>query len=167
MRLSGLTIAATLGAGFAVAACGPSVTSPWRSRPAVAADPIDLTDPTAAAAEARLLAAWRPAPLPISDDLRDSIAFLCRNAGDADANAAMAKLDVAVVDARGAGLASMILADDTVAFECRVKLETVGGTLGATIIEAPSRLAPSSAESLGDDGIPVVSPRRVDEVAGP
>src|SRR5258706_8811867 len=129
MRLSGLTIAATIAIGFAVAACGPSVTSPSPSRAAVATDPIDLTDPTAAAAEARLLAAWRPAPLPISDDLRDSIAFLCRNAGDADANAAMAKLDVAVVDARGAGLAAMILPDDTLSFECRGQPETVAAPL--------------------------------------
>ena len=45
---------------------------------------------------------------------------------------------VALVDARGDSLVSLILADDHVAFECRVKSRRLGGGVTATIIQPPT-----------------------------
>jgi hypothetical protein len=123
-------------------------------------------DPSAAA-EALLLAPWRPAPLIVPGNLVESARYVCANQEDPATNAAIENLPVAVADARGGAFLSLILADDQVAFECRLKLEMVGEALGTTIIEPPSRLAPSSKESLGDDGISVVSHNRVEEDGGP
>jgi hypothetical protein len=160
MRSLHRAILATAALSLILGACGPAVASP--SRPAETASPEPSDAETA-----RLLGPWRPAPLPVPENLVSSARYVCANQEDKATNAAIENLPVAVADARGEAFLSLILADDQVAFECRVKLEMVGGALGATIIEAPSRLAPSGSESLGDDGITVISHNQVDEDGGP
>jgi hypothetical protein len=151
--------AAAIAIGLFVGGCEPALIGPSATRPSAVADPT-------AAAEALLLAPWRPAPVDIEDDLLASIKFVCSNPGEPDIKAAIETLPVAVVDARGGGLASIVLADEHAAFECRVRLEPIGGTLGATIIDKPSRLDPESSKPVEDDGIAVISHTRIDEDAG-
>ena len=116
---------------------------------------------------APLLEAWRPRPAALDDqNLLDSIAYVCTNPADPDLKAAMEGVPIALVDARGDSLVSVILADEHVAFECRVRIELVGGAMGATIIGAPARLAPDSTGSIGDADVAVVSHTRVDEETG-
>jgi hypothetical protein len=158
--LRGFAVVAAL--GLIIAACEPAevVVAPSPSPSASA------TVDASSQAEAQLLEPWRPAPLVVPDNLLDSIEFVCKNQEDPDIMAAVADLPVAVVDARGGALASVILADDNVAFECRVKLEIVGEGLGATILDGPTRLVPDSTTPADEDGIRVVSHTRVDEETG-
>ena len=150
--------AAIVAIGLFVGGCAPAISSPSVARPSAAVDP-------SAAAEALLVGPWRPAPVGIGDNLLSSIKFVCQNQGEPD-QSTIENLPIVVADARGGSLASVILADESVAFECRVKLELIGGTLGATILEAPSRLAPDSSKPVEENGIVVVSHNRVDEDSG-
>ena len=127
--------------------------------------PSTTADPSAAT-RALLLGPWRPVSIPVEQNLADALAFVCASPADTDLRAAMEHVPVALVDARGDGLASVILADEHVAFECRMKLEMIGSELSGTIIGAPSRLDPGSIAPVGDAGVSVVSHTRVDEETG-
>jgi hypothetical protein len=155
---SAAKFAATIAIGLVVGGCAPAVPSPSAARPSATVDP-------SAAAEALLVGPWRPAPVGIGENLLSSIKFVCQNQGEPD-QATIEKLPIVVADARGGSLASVILADESTAFECRVKLELIGGTLGATILEPPSRLVPDSTKPVEDTGIVVVSHNRLDEDTG-
>ena len=146
----------------AVAACGPAVESP---SPSDTAEPAPSAAPTDAAV-GLLTGPWRPAPVPVPDELLAAIESVCKNPADPDIEAAIADLPVAAVDARGDSLVSIILADESVAYECRVLLETVAGELSVRTLEAPSRLAPNAMNPIAEDGISVVSHNRVDEETG-
>ncbi|HET9521963.1 MAG TPA: hypothetical protein VFO73_13015 [Candidatus Limnocylindrales bacterium] len=131
------------------------------SSPAPTASP----DPSAAAIDL-LFGEWRPVSLPVDQGLAEAMAFVCANAADQDLKAVMEHVPVALVDARGDGLVSVILADDHVAFECRLKLETIGSELTSTIIGAPARLDPGAIAPVEDTALSVVSHTRVEEDAG-
>ena len=154
-------LAAVAAIGLVVGSCDPAEVV----EPSLAPSAAATVDPSAAA-EALLLEPWRPAPLVVPDNLLDSIEFVCKNQEDPDVMAAVADLPVAVVDARGGALVSVILADDSVAFECRVKLEVIGEGLGATILDGPTRLVPDATTPVEEDGIRVISHTRVDEETG-
>jgi hypothetical protein len=152
-------LAAALAIALVVLACDPAEPV---DTPSPSPQPSSTVDPSAAA-EALLLEPWRPAPLIVPPNLLDSVEYVCKNQEDPDA---VADLPVVLVDARGGALASVILADDNVAFECRVKLEIVGEGLGATILDGPTRLVPDSTTPVDEDGIRVISHTRVDEETG-
>jgi hypothetical protein len=144
----------------ALVACGPTVASPSPSSLATEAPPSEGD------ATALLTGPWRPAPVTVDPNLIAAIEFICKNPADTDLKAAIEHVPVALVDARGDSLVSIILADEHVAFECRVKLEDVAGEFGATILEPPSRLVPAATEPLEAEDIRVVSHGRVDEETG-
>jgi hypothetical protein len=146
---------------LAVSACDEAELSEEPSSP----PPSATVDPSAATREL-LLGPWRPVSIAVEENLSDAMAFVCANPADTDLRAAMEHVPVALVDARGNGLASVILADEHVAFECRMTLEMVGGELGATIIGAPARLDPGAIASVDDAAVSVVSHTRVDEETG-
>jgi hypothetical protein len=142
--------------------CGPADRSPTPPDATEAVDspsPALPTDP----ATALLLGPWRPSPVELPDELRSSAEYVCRNPENPAVVAAMEDLPLAVADARGDGLASLIFADESVAFECRVKLEMVGAGLGATILAPPARLAPGD---LPHDEITIVSDSRLEDDGG-
>jgi hypothetical protein len=95
-----------------------------------------------------------------------AIEFVCKNPADPNLKAAIEAVPVALVDARGDSLVSIILADEHVAFECRVKTEMLGGELGATILQPPMRLVPDATLPVEEGTIRVVSHNRVDEDTG-
>ena len=155
----GLVVAVLLVA----AACEPTVVAPTPSSEHGASEaPAASIDN----ATALLGGPWRPAPLPVDENLVAAIEFICKNPADPSLKAAIENVPVAVVDARGDSLVSLILADDDVAFECRVRVENLGGVPTATIIEPPSRLVPDATNPIEDDAIRIVSHNRVDEDFG-
>jgi hypothetical protein len=127
--------------------------------------PLASADPSAAAVDL-LFGEWRPVALPVDQNLAEAMAFVCARTADQDLEAAMQHVPVALVDARGDGLVSVILADEHVAFECRLKLEKIGKELTSTMIGAPARLDPGAIAPLEDTALSVVSQTRVDEDAG-
>jgi hypothetical protein len=128
--------------------------------------PAATTDPAAATLQ-QLQGPWRPVPIAFDDEnLLDAMAFVCANPADPDLKAAMEGVPIVLADARGNDLVSVIIADEQVAFECRLKLEMIGGTLGATILDAPSRLDPTAIGPVEDAAVSVVSHTRVDEATG-
>lgn len=130
--------------------------------PTASPEPSASPSPDPSGTEALLLGPWRPAPVDVPDDLLASIAFVCRNPDDEQLRTDIEATPIAVVDARGNALATVIFADDHTAFECRVKLETVGDALGATILEPPSRLVPDAVDPIADDGIRIVGYSRLE-----
>jgi hypothetical protein len=94
------------------------------------------------------LGPWRPAPIAIDQDAADTVANACRSAGGAP----LAELPVAVVDARGEGLVTVVFADDHLAIECRTTLDATG----QPIVEEPARLDPEAAGAIEEDQIRVV-----------
>ena len=159
MRVRRLVLVVAL---IAVAACSPTVESPSPDETAPTPASAAPTD----AAIGLLTGPWRPAPVPVPDELLAAIETVCKNPADPDLRAAIADVPVAAVDARGDALVSIILADESVAYECRVLLETVASELSVRTLEPPSRLAPSAMDPIADDGISVVSHNRVDEETG-
>ena len=157
MRIRPASLAAAL---FAAAACGPTVSSPPPTPPESAAPPsVD-------GGLAVLTGPWRPAPVQVDPNLVTAIEFVCKNPADPALKATLENVPVALVDARGDSLVSLILADEPVAFECRVKIENLGGVPTATILVPPTRLAPDSTLPAEDGSIRVVSHNRVDEDTG-
>ena len=146
---------------LAVGACDESESTDEPSSP----PPTATADPSAAAVDL-LFGEWRPVSLPVDESLAESMAFACSNPADPDLEAAMQHVPVVLVDARGDGLVSLILADEHVAFECRLMLEKIGSELTSTIIGAPTRLDPGAVVPLEDTAITVVGQTRVDEDAG-
>ncbi|HEX5015941.1 MAG TPA: hypothetical protein VFV72_17475 [Candidatus Limnocylindrales bacterium] len=155
----GLVVAAVL----LVAACDPTTVAPTPS-----SEPPESASPAASADSATALLAdpWRPAPLPVDANLVTAIEFACKSPADPSLKAAMENVPVALVDARGDSLVSLILADEHLAFECRVRVENLGGVPSATIIEPPSRLVPDATDPIEADAIRIVSHNRVDEDTG-
>lgn len=146
---------ATLGAVLALvaAACGgPTIT------PAPTAPP--LPDPTAVAEEL-IAAPWRVAPIPLSAEITDTFGATCIDAAPPELAGTVAKLPVAVVDARGAGFVTVIVADEFVAYECR--LTVAAGA--ATVDSGPNRLDPS-APAPPADGATLVSRTTIEDAVG-
>lgn len=157
LTIAGLLLLVAL----AVGACDESESTDEPSSP----PPTATTDPSAAAVDL-LFGEWRPVSLPVEEDLAAALAFACANPADPDLEAAMQHVPVALVDARGDGLVSVILADEHIAFECRLTLERIGSEMTSTVIGAPSRLDPGAITPLEDTALSVVSHTRVDEETG-
>jgi hypothetical protein len=153
---------AALAAAILVASgCGPDTVIPT--------PPAASGTPSASASEnptALLAAPWGPAPLSVEPTLVTAVEFACKNPADPDLKAAIERLPVALIDARGDSLVSLVLADDHVAFECRVGVEDLGGTPTVTLVEPPSRLVPDATAPIEPGGIRIVSNNRVDEDRG-
>jgi hypothetical protein len=157
MRSRPLIVATAL---ILLAGCGSAVTSPSPTGP-IASPTVPL--PTDATSQL-LLGPWRPSPVDVPDDIRSSMEYVCRNPEDPALVETLADLPVAVVDARGGGLGTIVFADDSVAIECRLKLEMVGQALGATILEPPSWLDPG--DLTGEAGISKTSDNLVTDDGG-
>ncbi|HET9347173.1 MAG TPA: hypothetical protein VFO05_15890 [Candidatus Limnocylindrales bacterium] len=156
MRIRPAGLAAVL---LAVAACGPTVSSPSPT------PPQNAGPPSVGTGIAILGGPWRPAPVAVEPNVVTEIESACRNPADPDLRAAVEAVPVAVVDARGDSLVSVILADEHVAFECLVRTELLGGELGTTVLQQPTRLVPDATLPVEDGTIRVVSHNGVDEDA--
>ena len=148
-----------------VAACTPRAVVPTTAEPGTT-DGAGSPEASFDGSTVLLTDPWRPAPLSVDEILVTAIEFVCKKPADPSLKAAIENVPVALVDARGDSLVSLILADDNVAFECRVRVENLGGVPTATILEPPSRLVPDATDPIEDDAIRIVSHNRVDEDTG-
>jgi hypothetical protein len=147
---------------LAVAACDATVSSPSPTVPPEASAPPPSVD----AGVGLLTGPSRPASVPVDPNLVTAIEFVCKNPADTNLKAIIEDVPVALVDARGDSLVSLILADEHQAYECRVSVEVLGGVPTATILVPPTRLDPDATLPVEDGTIRVVSHNRVDEDTG-
>jgi hypothetical protein len=100
-----------------------------------------------------LVGAWQSTPFALGAAQIAVISDACASAARNDLGAAEADLPTAVVDARGEGFATAILADDTRAIQCLARLDG----LGAARIDSVERLAPSKVAATADREIGLTS----------
>jgi len=115
--------------------------------------PPSSTSPEGSAALGTVLGPWQPDRLPLGDPQIAVISDACAAAARDQLGEAEADLPTAVVDARGLGLATAILADDARAIECLVAIDGSG----ASRVDSVIRLAPSLSKPVNDTSIAIVS----------
>src|SRR4051794_24961682 len=105
----------------AVVGCGTSIpsTPASGSTPPTDASPVPSDEPTGTDPVVGMLAdAWRRSPIPLDERHVAIISDACAATAREQLGADLAGLPTALVDSRGAGLATAILADDLHAVEC-------------------------------------------------
>jgi hypothetical protein len=100
-----------------------------------------------------LVGDWQSTPFALGAAQIAVISDACASAARNDLGAAESDLPTAVVDARGEGFATAILADDTRAIQCLARLDGVGDAR----IDSVERLAPSNVAAMADRGIGLTS----------
>ena len=153
-------------AALVLAACDPSAVSPTPTTVEPNAVEPTTAPPSVDAGLANVTGPWRSTPVQLEPSLVTAIEFVCKNQADPALKASIEDVPVALVDARGDSLVSLILADEHRAFECRVKVENLGGVPTTTILVPPTRLDPAATLPTEDGSIRVINHNRVDEDTG-
>jgi hypothetical protein len=112
------------------------------------AEPISSGIPVA-----QLVGDWRATPLRLGDPQIAVVSDACATAARDQLGQAEADLPTAIVDARGEGFATAILADETRAIECLGRIDGAG----AAMIDSVERLAPSAVAPVADQKIGLTS----------
>jgi hypothetical protein len=102
---------------------------------------------------AQVVGDWLAIPLPLGDPQIAVVSDACALAARNQLGAAEADLPTAVVDARGEGFATAILADDTRAIQCLARVDGAG----TARIDSVGRLAPSTVAAVADQKIGLTS----------
>jgi hypothetical protein len=102
---------------------------------------------------AQVVGDWLATPLPLGDPQIAVVSDACALAARNQLGAAEADLPTAVVDARGEGFATAILADDTRAIQCLARVDGAG----TARIDSVGRLAPSTVAAVADQKIGLTS----------
>jgi hypothetical protein len=154
MRLPAAFVAAPLALLFAGCALLPSPSPSDASPDGSPVGLLESAEPVSSAVPlVQLVGQWLAAPLPIGDPQIAVISDACALAARDQLGAAEADLPTALVDARGEGFATAILADDTRAIQCLARLDGAG----TARIDSVERLAPSAVRTVGDDAIGLTS----------
>jgi hypothetical protein len=154
-----LTAAWTVALALVVAGCAflPSlVSSPSPSSGPGASDNAGIASGQPVTSDiplSQLVGDWLATPLALGDPQIAVISDACALAARSQLGAAEADLPTAVVDARGEGFATAILADDTRAIQCLARLDGAG----TTRIDSVERLAPSTVTAVADQKIGLTS----------
>ena len=101
----------------------------------------------------QLVGDWLATPLALGDPQIAVVSDACALAARSQLGAAEADLPTAVVDARGEGFATAILADETRAIQCLARLDGAG----TARIDSVERLAPSTVTGVADQKIGLTS----------
>ena len=145
-------------------AAGPSASARTGSAasisPAITGSVASLPGPSGAA-DAQVGGAWRSSAIPLSDSQIAIISDACAASARESFGQAEADLPTAVIDARGEGLTTAILADGTLAIECLARLDETGAT-----VDAVDRLASTSFDAVDGSRIAVTEMAREDDRAG-
>jgi hypothetical protein len=115
-------------------------------------------------AQQTLLGPWRPAPVTVGEELEANLQAACAEQGSG-LGVAVGELPVALVDARGDGRATVVLADEFAAVLCEATIAADG--LGVTVDLPPGRLVPDVLDPIADDAIRITSYVAVDEESAP
>jgi len=111
----------------------------------------------------QLAGPWRRSPIVLDDPHVAIISDACAVAARRTLGEKEANLPTALIDARGEGLATAILADDVSAIECLVTLDA-GGTVAT--VESVDRLAPAAVAPVDAAQISVASVVQQDDRSG-
>ena len=142
-----------------VASPSPSVAPLESSPPGVveSAEPISSGMPVA-----ELVGAWRAGPLQLGDPQIAVVSDACAAAARDQLGSAEADLPTAIVDARGEGYTTAILADQTRAIQCLGRIDAAG----TATIDGIDRLAPSAVTQVADGKIGLTSLVALDDRDG-
>jgi hypothetical protein len=124
-----------------IAGCGTAPSPMPSTRPAATAGPTPSPTDFLPGAAAGL---WRPAPLPVTPAFNAPLEAACR-----EAEPEIDTLPTAVVDARGQGLATLVFADNTRGFTCRVALEAGDAAPDVQAVDVPP-------DPVGEEGIDIL-----------
>jgi len=154
----GLTLVAILAGCAFVPTPAPGSTGPATSTPSTTALESSAEPSTSAAvgtgaALGTVTGPWQAQGLPLGDPQIAVISDACATAAREQLGEAEANLPTALVDARGQGFATAVLADDTRAIECLVEIDGSG----ASRVDSVIRLAPSLSKAVTDTAIAIVS----------
>jgi len=163
-RAGAAVLAAVLAAGVLLAGCGDAATSPGSaSGSGRAAAPsgrgVPPTPNVTALADAAALGRWRPSPIQPSPAFASSAETACRATGK------IGDLPLAVLDARGQGLAILVFASGPAAVVCHAAIDPSGAATAdargvAGIAEAtppePLKLGIHDLEPITSDANPRV-----------
>ncbi len=151
---------------LAVAGCanppGPSdgaqetAVAPGRTQDAIEPDPSDILT-------THLVGAWRRAPIELDDTHTAIISDACSLAAREQLGEAEADLPTALIDARGGGVATAILADDLSAIECFVHFDATAQT---ATVDAVARLSTTATAAVDEARITVANVTRTNDLAG-
>jgi hypothetical protein len=142
-----------------VAGCGGPDVNPSPTVPPASETPQPSDDVAA------LTGPWRPAPVTIGEELEANLAAACIAEAEPDVGVAVDTLPVALVDARGDGRATVILADDFAAVLCETLIAADG--LGVTVDPGPARLVPDAVDPVEGDQLRIISYTAIDEASAP
>jgi hypothetical protein len=158
-RATTAALAAVLVAGVLLAGCGDAATSPGAvTSPGSgdAASPsgraVPPTPDTTALADAAALGRWRPAPIRPSPGFATAAESACRATG------AVGALPLAVLDARGEGLATMVFSDGAAAAVCRAAVDAAGAAVAeAREVTGFAGAEPPAPMTLGIHDLEVIT----------
>ena len=163
MRLS---VALTVSLALLVAGCAfvPALLrSPSPGSASPEAPGIESVEPVSSDVPlGQVVGGWLAAPLQLGDPQIAVVSDACATAartelGDADAN-----LPTALVDVRGEGLATAIMADDERAIQCLARIDGAG----VARVDSVERLAPSAVAPVADTEIGLTSMVGLDDRDG-
>jgi hypothetical protein len=109
-----------------------------------------------------LLGPWQSSPFAPADSQIAIVSDACAAAARGQLGEAEADLPTAVVDARGEGFVTVILADETRAIECLLRVDAAG----ATSVDSVVRLAPSAIAAAHDRQIRLTTLLDLDDRQG-
>lgn len=149
--------------GFVVTGCnaGPRPSDSAGSM-AIVADGSPEPDPSDGLTS-QVVGAWRRSPIDLDDRHIAIISDACSVAAREQLGEAEADLPTALVDARGEGVATAILADDLAAIQCFVHLDETA--LIATV-DSVARLSTTATAAVNPARITVANMTRATDLAG-
>lgn len=115
--------------------------------------PSGSLEPQPTEVPGQLTAAWRPSPIQLGDPQIAVISDACATAAREQLGEPEANLPTALVDARGQGLATAILADEERAIQCLVMLDEAG----TATVDSVARLASSLTKPQTEGAVALTS----------
>ena len=108
-----------------------------------------------------ILGPYRPKAVPVDDAIGAVVRDACIAAAHPIYSVGLTDQPLVVADARGLGLVTAVLADETAAFECRAQLSDDGMT--AEVLVPPARLDPNRTGQPPDADISLVTETVVED----
>ncbi len=129
---------------------------PEKSQDAIEPDPSDILT-------TQLVGAWRRSPIDLDDTHTAIISDACSLAAREQLGEAEADLPTALIDARGGGVATAILADDLAAIQCFVHFDE---TTQIATVDSVARLSTSATAAADAAGITVANVTHANDIPG-
>lgn len=134
----------------------PTDVAPGDSHEAIEPGPSDVLT-------TQLVGPWRRAPIELDDTHIGIISDACALGARDQLGGAEADLPTALIDARGARVATAILADDLAAIQCFVHLDE---TTQIATVDSVARLSSTATAAVAGARITVANVTRADDLAG-